>query len=199
MWAEPFNALSNAAFILAAILAFRAMRGVNIRHFPDGYALCAVLCCIGVGSGLWHFMPTPVTIAMDVIPITVFIHLYLVAFLRRGFGWRWGGVALGFATLQALNGAVALWFNPDTLHGTILYLPTYAVLIAMVGYAKSKSHPHTRALATITMLWTVSLICRTVDLPLCMVFPLGTHFLWHAMNAVVLYRLLIVLVKVQRE
>lgn len=36
----------------------------------------------------------------------------------------------------------------------------------------------------------VSLVCRNIDMAVCPAFPLGAHFLWHILNAVVLYLLL---------
>ncbi len=33
---------------------------------------------------------------------------------------------------------------------------------------------------------TVSLVLRSLDAPLCAANPLGTHFLWHLLNAVML-------------
>ncbi len=40
-------------------------------------------------------------------------------------------------------------------------------------------------------IFLVSLAFRTVDVASCGSLPLGTHFLWHVLNAVVLYRLLV--------
>ena len=37
----------------------------------------------------------------------------------------------------------------------------------------------------------IALTFRTVDLSVCSYIPMGTHFLWHLLNALVLYRLLI--------
>jgi hypothetical protein len=39
-------------------------------------------------------------------------------------------------------------------------------------------------------LFFVSLAFRTVDRAICGVFPLGAHFVWHLLNAVVLWLLL---------
>ncbi len=44
-WAEPVNALTNVAFVLAAALMWRRTAGL-----PLGRALCVVLAAIGVGS-----------------------------------------------------------------------------------------------------------------------------------------------------
>ena len=43
------------------------------------------------------------------------------------------------------------------------------------------------ALLQAAAVFFVSLMLRTVDLPLCGQFPLGTHFAWHLLNAVVLF------------
>lgn len=39
-------------------------------------------------------------------------------------------------------------------------------------------------------LFVVSLIFRIIDLDVCARFPIGTHFLWHVLNAAVLYTVL---------
>ncbi|PWT93645.1 MAG: hypothetical protein C5B56_00365, partial [Proteobacteria bacterium] len=39
-------------------------------------------------------------------------------------------------------------------------------------------------------LFCVSLVFRTIDRTICGAFPLGTHFVWHMLNAVVLFVLL---------
>jgi hypothetical protein len=38
--------------------------------------------------------------------------------------------------------------------------------------------------------FVISLAFRTVDRAVCGTFPLGTHFIWHLLNAVVLFVLL---------
>jgi hypothetical protein len=35
--------------------------------------------------------------------------------------------------------------------------------------------------------FAVSLTARTLDRPLCGDFPTGTHFIWHILNAIVLF------------
>ena len=48
-WAEPINAITNLAFVLAALVMWRRARGV-----PLARALCVVLGLIGIGSYLFH-------------------------------------------------------------------------------------------------------------------------------------------------
>jgi hypothetical protein len=40
------------------------------------------------------------------------------------------------------------------------------------------------------VVFAISLAFRTADSALCPAFPLGIHFIWHVLNAVVLYLLL---------
>jgi hypothetical protein len=190
MWAEPLNALTNLAFILAAWLAYQNVRSLPLCRFPEGYVLCALLAFIGVGSGLWHLFPSSTTVMLDVLPITAFIYVALGALLMRSFGWRWWQMLLGVAALTGFNAMAGVVFNPDTLHGTIMYLPTYAMLVALVALAFVQKRYFVAELGKITLIWTVSLTFRTLDIPLCAALPVGSHFLWHSFNAVVLYRLI---------
>jgi len=48
-------------------------------------------------------------------------------------------------------------------------------------------------------LFALSVMLRTLDRSLCGGFPLGTHFLWHLLNAVLLYLLLTGLIRYGRR
>jgi hypothetical protein len=41
----------------------------------------------------------------------------------------------------------------------------------------------------------ISLVFRSADAALCPAFPLGTHFLWHILNAVMLGWMIVVMVR----
>ncbi len=188
--AEPLNAISNIAFIIAAIIAFNACRKLTFKTHIDIYALCFAMLLIGVGSGAWHLHPTGSTLMLDIIPITIFINLYLVSLLRRKFAMRWGYIALAFAVLHRLNYIANTSFDAKTLNGTILYLPTWLMLVALCGYAAWRKLPFTRSLMMISGIWSLSLLFRTIDFASCDLLPFGTHFIWHLLNALVLYKLL---------
>ena len=44
-------------------------------------------------------------------------------------------------------------------------------------------------------LFAISLTFRSLDGPLCNVFPLGTHFMWHILNGVLLGWLLLTMIR----
>ena len=47
-----------------------------------------------------------------------------------------------------------------------------------------------QALAVAALLFAISLVFRTIDRAICPAVPLGAHFLWHMLNACVLWLLL---------
>lgn len=192
-WSEPANALTNLAFILAGLYAWSRI-GADER---GGRALVVVLLCIGVGSYLFHTHATRWALLADVLPIQIFILLYVFLATTRFFALPfWAGlvaVAL-FLPYAALTGrAVAAIFGP--LNGSVGYVP---VPILITGYAVLlwRRAPDTaRGLLIGAGILALSLVFRTIDDAVCAGFPLGTHFLWHVLNAVMLGWMILVLVR----
>src|SRR5687768_2996924 len=76
-WAEPLNALSNIAFLAAALAAGRELAGRPTggrRHFEA--LLVVLVAVIGVGSFLFHTLATRWAMYADVIPIGLFMLAY---------------------------------------------------------------------------------------------------------------------------
>lgn len=71
LWGEPFNALSNLAFFLAAHALWRRARGKGERD-GDVTLLSLLVALIGVGSTLFHTFADTVTHRLDTTPILVF-------------------------------------------------------------------------------------------------------------------------------
>jgi len=189
-WAEPANALSNAAFLIAAAAAFWLWRRKNGsdwgRDWP-ALALIIVVMAVGVGSFAFHTLTTRGAILADVIPIAIFIYGYLLLALRRFLGLA-TGVSVAIVALYAVGAHALSWLvPPGVLNGSIGYLPALVALIAVARAAHGQAR---RGLALAAMIFTVSLALRTIDLAACHTFPLGTHFSWHLLNALVLYVLL---------
>jgi hypothetical protein len=201
LWAEPVNALTNLAFLIAAALAARLLAGreTELRAAWDLWLLVAALAAIGIGSGLWHSYPTRWSGLADVLPILVFINLYLVTALRRLLRLRWRYVFTGFAAYQLCNQSVQ-WLAPaDTLNGSVWYLPTWAALLALATVLTRRAHASGPRLLTASGLFALSLAFRSIDQAVCPVWPVGTHFLWPLLNAVVLYLAFSALLRTQRD
>ncbi|NND48653.1 MAG: hypothetical protein HKN60_00205, partial [Rhizobiales bacterium] len=84
LWAEPVNALTNAAFLISAVLILRELSrppALSPLRQWDIAALAAIVFMIGLGSAAWHVWPIRATLLADVIPITLFIHGFIAAFM----------------------------------------------------------------------------------------------------------------------
>jgi hypothetical protein len=193
LWAEPLNAFSNLAFLLAAVLiAWRLWH--NAPRQWDVWLLAILSAAVAIGSFLWHTLATPWSQWADVIPIGLFIAVFLLAFLRRVLRWRWRAVLAGFALFQVVNGIALASLPADALNGSVFYLPTWATLLLMTVYCRFMRKPGAQAVLGMLAIFTVSLLLRTIDPLVCPVFAAGTHFVWHLLNALLLYRAMRLLV-----
>jgi hypothetical protein len=186
-WAEPVNALTNLAFLVAAVAAYATWRRSKARD-PFGLALIGVTVAIGLGSFAFHTLATRGAALLDVIPIAIFVYGYLLFALRRIIRLA-AGPALAIMAIFALaSQAVSYALPAGTLNGSGEYLPPLAALMA-VGLA-TRPIAQRRLILSAGAIFTCSLYLRTLDREACALFPLGTHFLWHLLNAAVLYLLL---------
>jgi len=193
-WAEPANALTNLAFLLAAGFAAAGLRRVPGRAPADLIMLVAVLTAIGLGSFLFHTLATAWAALADTLPIALFMLGYLVVFVRRFGGLRWRLAWLAAPAFVLF--AVAVGAAARTLRLPVpgLYLPALLALVLLTAWLATRRDPvlgaYRRPFAVATGLFAVSLTLRQLDMPLCHDWPLGTHFGWHLCNAAVLYLLL---------
>ena len=84
-WSEPVNALSNAAFLVAAAIAFARWRRAGASDLP-ALLLIAAVAVVGIGSFLFHTFANRWSRLADVIPIAVFIYGYFALAMHRFFG-----------------------------------------------------------------------------------------------------------------
>lgn len=188
LWAEPLNALSNLAFVVAGLLLIIVLRRQDpvVRQDPAMVILAVLVVLVGVGSSLLHTFAVVWAALADVIPIAIFILLYMYLALKRLAALPLWFCLLGVAVVLVLVTAMPLLFG--------FSLSTYGVaLAAMVGLGGhlhfSHRHPAGLPILITGLIFAISLGFRTADLPICEALPVGTHFIWHLMNAVVLYRL----------
>jgi hypothetical protein len=91
--------------------------------------------------------------------------------------------------LTNLAFVLAAALPPDFLNGSVFYLPSWTALVAITLWLVGRRHPSRGLFAGATTLFLVSLGFRTADMAVCAVWPLGTHFLWHLLNALLLWLL----------
>jgi len=193
-WAEPVNAVTNAAFLIAAFLCWRM---IGARADVGARLLTVILAAIGVGSYLFHTHAQIWALMADVLPIQAFILVYVYCATVRFFDLpRWAGAAavvlfFPYAALVAQGVAAAV----GPLNGSVGYVP---VPILILGYAlalRRRAPEAARGLAIGACILVVSLVFRTLDAAVCGAIPFGTHFLWHVLNAVMLGWMIRVLVR----
>lgn len=175
---EPWNALSNLAFVAAAASAWRG--DAHSRHAPSGFSLLLLaVLAIACGSFAWHATHAPVAELADVVPILVFVvaFLYVTVRLRPDAGAFLAGVAAAALLFSILAVGV---LAPRLLNGSAAYLP---VLAALCVLAARDPRPAARTLLGFAGgLFVVSLTARTLDPQVCTWFPRGSHWLWHLCN-----------------
>jgi hypothetical protein len=185
-WAEPVNALSNAAFLLAAAIAFVRWWRSGARDWPT-LALIVVLVAIGLGSFAFHSLATRGAVYLDVVPIAVFIYGYLLLALRRFLALPWRAAIELLVVFFAASRVLPYLAGPGALNGSVDYLPALLAMLILVWFVPINVRP---AIWLAAILFVISLAFRTTDQAVCAAFPLGTHFIWHLLNAAVLLVLL---------
>jgi uncharacterized membrane protein (GlpM family) len=150
-------------------------------------AMVAVLAAIGVGSWLFHTHANRLTGLMDVLPILTFILLYVFAASRDFLGlkpWQAGLCTAAFIPYAAAT--VPLWAMVPGLGSSAGYAPVPVLILAYAALLRQRAPATARGLAIGAAILIVSLTFRTLDAPLCGLVPVGTHFMWHILNGLML-------------
>lgn len=179
LWSEPINAVTNVAFLMVAVVVWH-----RVGPLMWGRALCVILFGIGVGSALFHTFATVWASTADVVPIVLFILLYLLLVHWHIIRWPlWAAViaALGFIP-YAIGITVVLsdipFFGISSFYWTV---PVLLVLYAVFIGGKTA-----RGFLIGAGILSLSITLRSLDETFCARWPFGTHFAWHILNAVML-------------
>lgn len=184
IFAEPLNAVTNLAFLVAAFLSFRRASRAQ-QGCREVSLLSTLLTFVGLASLTFHLCATTWAAALDSNLILLFVVTFVVLFARRGLGWPWGAVLLlALAAYSATFLGAAL--------GAVVGMSSGAhylgfVVLALLLSCLSRLAEVRRLLWSVAALFSLSLAFRTVDLLWCPWLPIGTHFLWHLCNAGVCY------------
>lgn len=196
LWAEPLNAVSNAAFFIAAAAAFLHWRRAGGRDTP-ALLLILVAVAIGIGSTIFHTVATRGTILLDIVPIAIFIAGYLVLVWRRYLKFGLVSAIAALVVFEVVSFAASALAPTTFLNRSVPYLPALLMLIVVAGLVQGKvRRKDSPEAATSEWLWiaaglfAASFFLRSIDMAVCRFFPFGTHFIWHCLNAAVLYVLL---------
>lgn len=200
-WAEPLNAASNGAFHLAAIAGL-VIWALSANRRAVDLALVLLVFVIGTGSFLFHTLATRWAAVADTAPIGIFMVGYLAYALKRwvGLGWILTILALGVFFVMLWQSSVVRCGGGPCLNGSVAYFPALAALLLVGAYLALFRHPAGKYLLSAGLLFALSLSFRSIDNMICprtiisiidASRPSGTHFLWHLLNATLLFLLLL--------
>ena len=184
LFAEPLNALSNVAFLIAAWTAWSLAR--RTQAVSAGIWMLIVLSIvIATGSALFHTFVTAWARILDEVPILLFQLCYLWLYMRRIMAQR---PELAAASIAGYLAAAFLGRQfPLLLNGSLVYAPALVLMLGLGLYHFLQHKAGRRLLLAATGVFLISLVFRSIDQAVCPYVPIGTHFLWHILNGVVLY------------
>ena len=181
-WSEPLNALTNIAFLVAAVIMWQRTGGLR-----DGRILSAILFAIGIGSWLFHTHATVWAVTLDVIPIILFSLFYIFLANRDFWGWPVPAAVLGAALYIPFSAAANEVFAAlPFFRISSGYWPLPLIIFFYAALLATRDRRLGINLAIGASILCLSLTFRSVDEILCSRFSIGTHFVWHCLNAVML-------------
>ena len=197
-WNEPVNAISNAAFVIAALWGWFTARAMG-RLTPLIGALLILAGAIGIGSFLFHTLANAWSEHADVIPIWSFVSLYIYAAITLVGKVKPKRIIIGFLIVIAVLIITMLAItdtsntghsHPGPLNGSGQYIPALVALVVFSILTIRRNHPMKAWFIGATVMFVIALIFRTIDPLACAVVPIGTHFIWHVMNGAMVALLL---------
>ncbi|WP_141732658.1 hypothetical protein [Oligoflexus tunisiensis] len=183
---EPLNLYSNLLFWVAAGLALYEIWRSSVRRAGSLWCLLILLLLVGCGSALFHSYATQWAKICDV----GFIGLFVVCFL-----WFWARSILHLALRYSVYFMLMFFGLSGLLYAIFLRLPVngsqgyfgVALFLLALGVQQSWQLSKSQTLTRAACVFIASLVFRSLDEQLCSIWPYGTHFLWHSLNAVVCY------------
>lgn len=177
---EWVNTITNVAYFISAFFAYRLVRNSKNLLLQ---ILPVLIVCIGIGSTVWHHSQSALGDMLDTLAIGLFASTLALLLLQKLTRVRWLQVVF-FLVIAGL----ALWFETlPQLNGSLVYVYLFGLLVGALGYLSCKRTKLRTPTLVIGVVATLSVIARSVDMSICISFPLGTHFLWHVGMAVFVY------------
>ncbi|MFZ4541835.1 MAG: ceramidase domain-containing protein [Rickettsiales bacterium] len=195
--AEPLNVLSSFAFMFVAVSIYRHYHkheDIQGKWIWDVHALTFITFIIGFNSVIFHAFPSPTTELADTLTIVLFIILYFWSVLFRIGRTTKFAATICFVAFVGFSHILVHQF-PRALNDSIGYLSSMIALIMIAVHLHLRARPSSSHFMLAALIGVCSLFCRAIDKGICPDIPTGTHFLWHMLNATLLYILLKQLVR----
>ena len=181
---EPLNFFTNFSFLLISIILYYDKR-VTDKNYSY------IIFLIGISSSLFHSIQNHITALLDVSFIAVFI-IYYLNNLYKSFNIN-AYISFILSILFILFCSFfGYLFNTSILSSSAYYFPIllHLYFLSLFFYIKKKIYIQYKMFIGISILFTLSLFLRTIDLRICSYSIIGTHYLWHILNSIILYLLI---------
>ena len=176
---EPFNMLTGLAFLAVGLFTLRRAPAVADR------LAAAALALVGLASAVQHGFALGVTVKADQGANLLYLTLLGTLMLRRLAGAGFASALAGGVAVVALTQVVG--GNPAVQQALGRASDTFFLLmLVLLGAALSlrATHPATAGrIAFAGAVLAAGLPFRFLDASLCPSWPLGTHGIWHLVNA----------------
>src|SRR5690606_11741287 len=135
----------------------------------------------------------------DTGPILIFLCFYLFCFCRHFAGLSGRQSLVALALFLALNALIIRFFPGHLVNHSHAYFGSLLALVAMALFLLHRKNPLWPRFVMAAILFMASLFFRSIDEAICNFMPLGSHFLWHILNAAILYHVTKALMLVQLQ
>lgn len=202
-WAEPINAITNLSFILASLFAIYIHKKDGLKDKAFLF-LSFMVALIGIGSFLFHTFANTWSSLADTIPIWSFVVLYVFFVIRIIFHASWFRIIRVMLIVFVLAYFGFTLANSEDsgekiLNGSLQYAPALFFMAVFAISLYFKRRMLFKYVASAVLVFFLSLSFRTVDMHFCESLEIGTHFMWHILNALMLFLLLLTLHKAIKE
>ncbi len=179
---EPFNLATGALFFVVAFYLWKELKKQPSRPFALKF-LIIMTGLIGAGSMTYHSVSRMwAAVFADVLPIAitavVFLYLMMKHILRVHF--------LGGLLITSIFIFMNLVFKHYVMRapdGYVSLFPTLFFLMIISVYMSITKNPSAKNFAIASVVAIIGIFFRVIDPRVCAQFPIGTHFLWHALMA----------------
>ena len=193
---EPVNAISNIFFIIVSLSLIKILRKNQSNKIY--YIQPILIFFIGIGSFLFHLNPNMITLYLDVIPIFLFSLSFIFFFNRDVININNLNNALLFLLFFFLFLFITPKLNYEILNGSEFYFANYFFLTMYTIWLYLKKSDFFQLLLLGFIFFNLSILLRSLDNHICEYFSIGTHFLWHFLNAYLLKILTLVNCKIKK-
>lgn len=142
-----------------------------------------LLSLVGLGSFIYHTARNSITLIFDAVPIYIFI-LYALFFALKELFESKAKASLVLGGFFLLEVILSIYAPREFLNGSIRHLTAIA-FISVLGVLLFRKYGGKIKMPIMSVigLYGFAILFRSIDMAVCNIIPIGTHFLWHTLAA----------------